>query len=91
MIEGRTKSGFKYKLDERIGTDWRVLRAIALVENGDTSAQVKGTTDLVRLILGDDEQRLIDHIAKKNDGFVPTSVVTDEITQILTNTNETKN
>lgn len=91
MIEGKTRSGFKFKIDERIGQDWRVISAIAMAESADSAEQVKGTSNLVKLIIGKDEQKLIDHIAKKNEGFVPVSAITSEIVDILSATKETKN
>lgn len=91
MIEGKTRTGFKFKVDERVGQDWRILSAISMAESSNPTEQVKGTTDLVKLILGNDEQKLIDHIAKKNEGFVPVAAVTNEIVDILTSTKTTKN
>lgn len=91
MIEGKTKTGFKFKIDERIGTDWRVISAISLAENGNDSEKIKGTTDLVHLMLADNEQKFMEHIASKNDGFVPITALTSELVDILTSLNATKN
>ena len=30
MIEGKTKDGFEFKIDERILDDWRLVETIAL-------------------------------------------------------------
>lgn len=91
MIEGKTRTGFKFKIDERIKNDWRVVSAIAMVEGTNTADQIKGIAELVKLVIGKDEQKLADHIAKKNDGFVPMQAVTDELTDILSASEETKN
>lgn len=91
MVEGKTRSGFKFKVDERIGKDWRVISAISLAESEDATEQIKGTTDLVKLVVGSNEKKLIEHIAKKNDGYVPVSAITDELVDILMTVNETKN
>jgi len=91
MIKGKTKSGFDFKIDERIGTDWRIITAISLAENGNDSEKIKGTTSLVHLMLADDENRFLEHIASKNDGFVPIKAVTDELVDILASLNATKN
>jgi len=91
MIEGKTKTGFKFKIDERLVRDWRVVSAISMVENGNTSEQLKATTDLVRLILGADEQKLLNHVAKKNEGFVPLEAVTNEVADIISSATELKN
>jgi len=91
MLTGKTKTGFKFKIDERIGTDWRVITAISLAEHGNDSEKIKGTTDLVHMMLGDDEPRFLEHIASKNDGFVPISAVVEELVSILGSLNATKN
>ena len=91
MIEGKTKNGFKFKIDERVMDDWRLIRNIALSESTDPSEQIKGASNLVTLLLGDQESALMEFIAKKNKGFVPSSVVTDMVTEILTSVKELKN
>lgn len=91
MITGKTKTGYEFKIDERIGTDWRIISAISLAENGNDNEKIKGTTDLVHLMLADDEPRFLEHIASKNDGFVPISAVIDELVNILGSLNATKN
>lgn len=91
MIEGKTKNGFKYKIDERLLDDWRLIRYIAASESTDPSEQLKGASNLVTLLLGDQEPALMEFIAKKNDGFVPAMLVTDMITEILTSVKELKN
>lgn len=91
MIEGKTRTGFKFKVDERIGTDWRLISNIALVESPDPSSQIRGTTELVKLLVGENEDAFIKHIQKKNDGFAPIDAITNELVDILTATKETKN
>lgn len=90
-MEGKTKSGYKYKFDERILSDWRLIQAISDSESADASVQIKGTTALVDLIFAEDKQRLLDHIAKKNDGFCPVDAVTREVTEIIQSVNALKN
>ena len=91
MIDGKTKTGFKFSIDERVLDDWRLLTAIAQSESKDTSAQIQGAASLVTLLLGDKEQDLMEFISKKNDGFVPATAVTEVITEILTTVKELKN
>ena len=91
MIEGKTKNGFKYSIDERVMDDWRLLKYIALSESSDPSEQIKGASNLVTLLLGDKEPAMMEFIAKKNKGFVPTVAVTEMITEILTSVKELKN
>lgn len=91
MIEGKTKSGFKYSIDERILSDWRMLEAIHASESKDASEQLGGITQLTDLLLGKNKSKFMEHIAKKNDGFVPSEVVTSEITEMFTQVKELKN
>ena len=90
-MEGKTKSGFKFSLDERIIDDWRLLSAIALSESKDPSDQIRGSHELVTLLLGEKEKDLLDFIAKRNDGFVPSSQVSKIISEIITEVRELKN
>ena len=91
MIEGKTKNGFKYKIDERVMEDWRLLKYIALSESTDSSEQIKGASSLVSLLLGDQEPAMMEFVAKKNGGFVPATAVTEMVTEILTSVKDLKN
>ena len=91
MIEGKTKSGFKFKIDERILSDWRLVDAIGLSESDDASEQIRGVRNLVQLVLGDQTDALKKHIADSNDGYVPMEKMTDIITEIITTSKELKN
>jgi len=91
MIEGKTKSGFRFKIDERILSDWRLVDAIGLSESDDASEQIRGVRNLVKLVLGDQTDALKKHLADNNDGFVPMEKMTDIITEIITTSKELKN
>lgn len=86
-----TKSGFKFDFDERMVNDWRVVKAIARSENKDDHGEmVAGTADLVSLIFGADEKRLIDHIMKKNDGYAPVEALREELFDVFNKVNAAK-
>lgn len=91
IIEGKTKSGFKFKIDDRILDDWRLIDAIGLSESDDASEQIRGMRDLVRLVIGDQFDALKKHIADKNDGYIPSKKVTDLIIEIVNTSKELKN
>lgn len=83
MIKGTTKNGFAFEIDESIGGDFRVVEAIADADSDDASAQLRGTVNLVRLLLGEDgKKRLYRHLAAEN-GTVPSSEVIATATEIL--------
>lgn len=91
MIEGKTKNGFKFKIDERVMDDWRLLKYIAASESSDPSEQIRGASSLVTLLLGDQEPAMMEYVAKKNKGFVPATAVTEMVTEILTSVKDLKN
>lgn len=91
MIEGKTKSGFKYKVDERVKKDWRLVRAIANSQKDDADIKLAAIVDMIQLVLGDQEELLMQHIMKKNDGFVPLERMQSEITEIITSVPDLKN
>lgn len=91
MIEGKTKNGFKFKIDERVMDDWRLLKYIAASESSDPSEQIRGASSLVTLLLGDQEPAMMEFVAKKNKGFVPATAVTEMVTEILTSVKDLKN
>lgn len=45
----------------------------------------------MNIILGEDKERLEQHVAEKNDGFVPTDVLMSEFTEIITSNKTLKN
>lgn len=91
MIEGKTKSGFKYKIDESILEDWSVFEAIADMDSKDASKVLKGTTDFVNLVLSDEKSRMIEHIRKKNGGKCSVQMMTHEVNEIVSGAKEIKN
>lgn len=91
MIEGKTKSGFKFKIDERILDDWSLVEAIALSDSNDASEQIYGLKRLYDIIIGAQNDALKKHIADKNDGFVPSTEVSNELVEIIKTARELKN
>ncbi len=91
-MTGKTKSGFKYDVDERVLTDWRFTLAISKTQSGDDIQKLEGAKDMVELLLGKEgHQALINHVAKANDGFVPADVFMAEVTEIMQGSTKTKN
>lgn len=82
MVEGKTKSGFKYKYDERIKTDWNFCEAIGILQEENTNIRVM--RNVFEMLLGADGfSALKEHISKNNDGFVPMDVLTEEFKDII--------
>lgn len=87
-----TKTGFKFELDERIIDDWRVVKAMGRADNTDDPTEMlAGTIELVGLIFGKDEERLVTHIMKKNDGYAPMEALKDELLSVFDKAKSVKN
>ena len=87
-----TKSGFKLELDERILDDWRVVKALGKADDDKNPGEMlAASVELVGLIFGKDEERLMEHIKEKNDGFVPTTVIKEELLSVFTRLKSLKN
>lgn len=87
-MTGKTKTGFKYEIDDRVLNDWRFVNALARaqggVDNDDKMDQLRGSLEMVNLMFGKEgEAKLMEHIAKTNDGYVPTEAVMNEIKDIF--------
>ncbi len=92
MIEGKTRTGFKFKIDERIKNDWRLIDAISRVSKDGASLAEKATAtaELVDLLCGNCKADLMAHIQKKNDGFVPADALERELFDMITEKNVKK-
>ncbi|MCQ2087969.1 MAG: hypothetical protein MJZ37_07935 [Bacilli bacterium] len=91
MVKGKTKTGFEFEVDERIKNDWRVVHAIADIQSKDESIIVPAMVKLIKLIINNQEEALMEHIANNNEGFVPTNALYAEISDILTQIPAIKN
>lgn len=93
MIAGKTKSGFKFKVREKIGEDARVAWYVALTTDEDDTTKMRGMRKLLQLISGSDDEyeRLLEHVASKNEGLCPQDIVSAEIAEIISASNASKN
>ena len=77
MITGTTSSGFTYQIDENVLQDYALLEAIAETETNPIMI-----TRVVRLLLGDDIDKLKNHVRDEN-GRVSIEKMNVEITEIF--------
>lgn len=86
MIEGKTKSGFKYKIPEENLNNYELVEALGeLEENPLLIAKT------VNLLLGKEQaNKLKEHLRTKT-GIVPVDAMSDEIQEIFESQKETKN
>lgn len=83
-MKGKTSSGFKFEVDDRIIDDWRLLEAVSDTTSEDSIVQMNGLVKCIRLMLGDKGLKdLKEHIAKSNDGYIPSTQMNAEVTDIM--------
>lgn len=82
-MQGKTKNGYEYNIDDRILSDWRFVDALTECQNGEGMKQLEGARKMVRLMFGKDYEKFMEFLAEKNEGFVPAEVVMAEITDIF--------
>lgn len=88
MIEGVTKSGFHYSLEEDSLNDFEVVDAIADIVSGTPSRMILGLSTFMVKVLGTEGRAaLYDHV-RTDTGRVPTELIEQEITEILVAGNE---
>lgn len=91
-MQGITKSGFEYDVDERILTDWRFTTIAAKAESGTAVEKISAAQKMVELMFGEEQLgRLMDHIASENDGFVPMEAVSNITKEIIDEHKKLKN
>lgn len=91
MKEGKTKSGFKYSVNEDALASWEFVKACSMMLSANDTEKLAGTVMYVSAVLGDQEAKLVEHIKKKNDGKCSTQDMLLEISQIVENIKSLKN
>ena len=90
-MKGKTKSGFKFDVNEAVLEDWEVMKAIADMDSGDASRVLRGTVKFVSMVLGDEEEALVKHIRSKNKGACSQDAMFNEVMEIIDSLKEIKN
>jgi len=91
MIEGKTKSGFKYSIDEHRLNDWAVFESMADMTSEEPTRVLQGTVNFVNFVMGENKNDLILFIRKKNKGMCPQEKVQEIVTEIVESVRELKN
>lgn len=87
MIEGITKSGFHFRLDQEVLDDYELLEELCEIDNGNNAMIVNAAN---RILGKEQMQKLKDHLRNEN-GRVPATKMGEEIAEILASCKETKN
>ena len=87
MVKGKTKSGIKFQLDERIKDDARFLYYLAKAQSDDAdmSEKSKAVMGILTLIFGNDEGviNFMNTVASVNEGVCSVDVMLSEITEMF--------
>lgn len=87
MVKGKTKSGIKFSLDERIKDDARLLFILVQIQSDKVSVERKGALvfELLTIIFGTDDKvmEFMDEVASKHDGFCTNDILMAEINDIF--------
>ena len=89
MITGRTSQGFDFTVDPRILSEWKFVKAIKRSESLDDGQKLLGVIDLITMLLGEEQEgKLSEFIAERNDGFASVDNMYAAVVEILTICNE---
>ena len=87
MIEGKTKSGIQFKLNEEIKNDARFLYYLSKFQNKDipVEEQSKNLMGMLALIFGDDEGviNFMNAVASKNNGVCDVKTMLKEMNEMF--------
>lgn len=87
MTKGKTKSGIKFQLDERIKDDARFLYYLTKAQDdeSDMSEKSKAIMGILKLIFGTDEGVItfMNAVAASNDGVCNVDVMLSELTEMF--------
>lgn len=84
MKKGKTESGFKYEIDEKVLDDMELIDAMA-ASQGEDPTQI--STVVVKIFGAEQRKKLYDHVRDKN-GRVPIGEVANIITEIINSLGE---
>lgn len=85
----KTTSGFEYKIDERIKTDWDFLETTRSLQEDPTNLGLM--KKLFIMLLGEEGfENLKKHIKEKNDGYCPVDVLSFEFTEMIQSNSQIK-
>lgn len=87
MVKGKTKSGIKFQIDERIKDDVRFLYFMtkAQSEDADVSEKSKAIMGVLNLIFGNDEGVIsfMNAVASTNKGVCTVELMLSELTEMF--------
>lgn len=85
MIEGKTSTGFVYKIDDDVLDDMELLDALVDMDNGDMSSYRYA----IKALLGEEQRKaLYEHVRDKKTGRVSAKKVFEAFAEVLNSAKE---
>jgi hypothetical protein len=85
MIEGKTSTGFVYKIDDDVLDDMELLDALIDMDNGDMSSYRYA----IKALLGEEQRKaLYEHVRDKKTGRVSAKKVFEAFAEVLNSAKE---
>ena len=97
MIEGSTSTGYSYCIEDKVLKDWRFVRCLSQLKDLEENSEsvefdfVSIMSEMEKILFSDKGKSLEKHIAKLNDGTIPTDVLLKELIEVIKTNEETKN
>lgn len=83
MIQGKTKTGFEYQIDEKVLDNMELLDAIVEADSNPLAI-----SKVTKMLLGDDQRKkLYDHL-RTESGNVPILSVSEAVAEIFRNSGQ---
>ena len=83
-MQGTTKSGYQFNIDNRILKDWRFVSALSSAQKGSSEFEKLGAVvEMTKLLFGDTYEAYLEYIASKNNGYCDADVIMEEIKEIF--------
>lgn len=78
MLEGKTSTGFKYRIEDEVLSNYELLDTISEIENNPLMIP-----KLVNMLLGTEQKKALMEHLRDEKGFVPTEAVSKELADIF--------
>lgn len=87
MIEGKTKSGFSFKINEDAKNDIELIEELKAIDDGD----LRFIPNVIEKLLGNEQKKALYEHLRTDKGTVPIDKCIDILAEMLNKENETKN
>lgn len=85
MITGKTKTGFKFQISDRILNNYELIELLADVDENPLLI-----TKVLSMLLGEKKKDLIEHV-REEDGVAPVDKMMEEVAEIFKSAEKAKN